>query len=109
MGPALCGVQRQSESLVAQQQQFVYGGQAVIEGVMIRGGHVYSVAARRPDGEICSITHPVPSWGASSWRRVPLVRGTLVLFEMLVIGMRALTYSARIAAGDETGDESISG
>ena len=94
---------------MAQQQPFVYGGQAVIEGVMIRGGRAYSVAARRPDGEICSITNPVPRWGASDWRRVPLVRGTLVLLEMLVIGMRALTYSARVAAGDETGEESISG
>ena len=89
------------------QQRFVYGGQAVIEGVMIRGQRVYSVAARRPDGEICTITHPVPKWGSSRWRRVPLVRGTLVLLETLVIGMRALTYSAQVAVGEEADDKPI--
>ena len=81
------------------QQQFVYGGQAVIEGVMIRGQRVYSVAARDPEGQVRTVVHPVPSWGRSRWRRVPLVRGVLVLADSLVIGMRALTYSAQVAAG----------
>ena len=79
----------------------VYGGQAVIEGVMIRGVHVYSVAARHPDGSIRAILKPVPNWAVNKWRKVPFVRGTLVLAESLTIGMRALTYSAQIAAGEE--------
>ncbi|MBM3939521.1 MAG: DUF1385 domain-containing protein [SAR202 cluster bacterium] len=86
---------------MAQQQQFTYGGQAVIEGVMIRGRHVYSVAARRPDGTICTELNHVPVWGAGSWRKIPLLRGTLVLIETLVVGMKALTFSAQIAAGEE--------
>ncbi len=89
------------------QQSFVYGGQAVIEGVMIRGRHVYSIAARHPDGSIRSVTRPVPGWGTSRWRRVPFVRGTLVLAESLVIGMKALTYSAQVAAGEEENEEPI--
>jgi uncharacterized protein YqhQ len=89
------------------QQSFVYGGQAVIEGVMIRGRHVYSIAARHPDGSIRSVTRPVPGWGTSRWRRVPFVRGTLVLAESLVIGMKALTYSAQVAAGEEEDEEPI--
>jgi uncharacterized protein YqhQ len=89
------------------QEAYVYGGQAVIEGVMIRGRRVYSVAARHPDGSIRSILKPVPTWSTSRWRRVPLVRGSLVLGESLVIGMKALTYSAQVAAGDEENDEPI--
>ena len=81
------------------QQQFFYGGQAVIEGVMIRGRRVFSVAARSPEGEICTIAHSIPSLYTGPWRRVPLVRGTIVLLEMLVMGIQALTYSANVAAG----------
>jgi uncharacterized protein YqhQ len=86
----------------------VYGGQAVIEGVMIRGIHVYSVAARHPDGSIHTLLKPVPQWAVNEWRRIPFVRGTLVLAESLTIGMRALTYSAQVAAGEEESDEPIS-
>ena len=89
------------------QQPSVYGGQAVIEGVMIRGRRVYSVAARHPDGDIRTVCRPVPPWGTNRWRRIPFVRGTLVLAESLVIGMRALTYSAQVAAGEEADDEPI--
>mgnify|MGYP003387159100 CR=1 FL=1 len=86
----------------------VYGGQAVIEGVMIRGVHVYSVAARHPDGSIRTILKPVPHWAVNKWRKIPFIRGTLVLAESLTIGMRALTYSAQIAAGeDEEEDEPL--
>jgi len=92
---------------VAEQPPFVYGGQAVIEGVMIRGRQGYSVAARRPDGEICAVTHTVPGWGNNRLRRIPLVRGTLVLAESMVIGMKALTYSAQVAAGEEDDEKPI--
>ena len=92
----------------AQQQHSVYGGQAVIEGVMIRGRHVYSVAARHPSGIIKTVTRSVPTWSVNRWRRIPFIRGTLVLSESLVVGMRALTYSAQVAAGeDENDDEPI--
>ena len=86
---------------------FVYGGQAVLEGVMIRGERIVSVAARRPDGVIRTTTFPVASWVTGRWRRVALVRGTLILFESLIIGMRALTFSAQVSAGEEDDDEPI--
>ena len=85
----------------------VYGGQAVIEGVMIRGVHVYSVAARHPDGSIRTILRPVPNWAVNRWRKIPFIRGTLVLAESLTIGMRALTYSAQIAAGEEEDEQPL--
>jgi len=84
-----------------------YGGQAVIEGVMIRGQHVYSVAARHPDGSIRTVLRPVPNWASTRWRRIPFVRGTLVLGESLTIGMRALTYSAQVAAGEEENEQPL--
>jgi uncharacterized protein YqhQ len=50
----------------------------------------------------------VPQWAVNKWRRIPFIRGTLVLAESLTIGMRALTYSAQIAAGEEEDEEPIS-
>lgn len=81
------------------------GGQAVIEGVMMRAPHRWAVAVRRPDGVIESVSHSLPRLSARSrWARVPFVRGVLVLVESLSLGMRALGWSAR-KAGDE--DEEI--
>ena len=87
------------------QQHSVYGGQAVIEGVMIRGRHVYSVAARHPTGIIKTITRPVPTWSVNRFRRIPFIRGTLVLSESLIVGMRALTWSAQVSSGETEDDE----
>ena len=85
----------------------MYGGQAVIEGVMIRGRRVYSVAARSPEGNIRAATWPISTWPGPRWRRVPLLRGTLVLGETLATGVRALAYSARVAMGEEVGSSPV--
>jgi uncharacterized protein YqhQ len=83
-------------------QQFNYGGQALIEGVMMRGSHRYAVAVRTPDGEIMLHDEPINSPLYSGfWSRVPFVRGLGLLWDSLGIGMRALTFSADVAAGDE--------
>ena len=89
----------------AHRQRSAYGGQAVIEGVMIRGRRVYSIAARHPAGSIKTVVRPVPSWSVNRWRRIPFIRGTLVLSESLVVGMRALTWSAQVASGENEDDE----
>ena len=86
---------------------FAYGGQAVIEGVMIRGEHAVSVAARRPDGAIKTISYPLPTWVTGRWRKIALVRGTPILLEALVVGLRALTFSAQVAAGEDNNEEPI--
>ncbi len=93
--------------MAAAQQQSFYGGQAVIEGVMIRGRRVYAVAARHPSGAIKTITEPVPSWSVNRFRRIPFLRGALVLSESLVVGLRALNYSAQVAAGEDEDDKPI--
>lgn len=83
-------------------QQFNYGGQAVIEGVMMRGSRVMAVAVRGPDGQIVVHEEPINSPlynGVLS--RIPFVRGLGLLWDSLGLGMRALTFSAKVAAGDE--------
>ncbi|OPY59687.1 MAG: hypothetical protein A4E55_00036 [Pelotomaculum sp. PtaU1.Bin035] len=82
--------------------KYQYGGQAVIEGVMMRGPDTRAVAVRRPDRTIAvdqkpagSLTKRVP---VLKW---PLVRGVVILIESLVLGLDALTYSANQATGEE--------
>lgn len=77
-----------------------YGGQAVIEGVMIRGQRAMAVAVRRADGSITSTSRPLGGLSTSVLRRIPLLRGVLVLWETLALGMRALSWSAAIAADE---------
>jgi len=69
------------------------GGQAVLEGVMMRGVTTYAVAARRPDGEIELIVRDVPGW-AEKYRHIPIVRGVMGLGESLGLGGKALAWSA---------------
>ena len=76
------------------------GGQAVIEGVMMRGESVWAVAVRTPDGQIDVSVHDVPRW-SERYRHIPLVRGVTALGESMALGMRALTYAAGKATGEE--------
>ena len=85
-----------------------YGGQALIEGVMIRGQTNVSIAVRRPSGEILVETQPIGWRWARTIRRIPFVRGVIVLSEMLVVGTRALIFSANVATEEEGSDETES-
>src|SRR5580765_6296577 len=85
------------------------GGQAVLEGVMMRGPSNWSVAVRKPDGEIAHVNQPIASPMARHriWR-LPVVRGVVALGESLAIGFRALAISANYAAqqeGEDTEEE----
>jgi uncharacterized protein YqhQ len=81
------------------------GGQAVIEGVMMRAPSRWAVAVRRPDGVIEAVSHDLPRLSSRSrWARVPLVRGVLVLGESLSLGFRALSWSAAKAGTEEDGE-----
>lgn len=84
-------------------ERFFYGGQALVEGVMVRGRTGVHLAVRRPDGTIHRERLPLPSFARSALRRVPLVRGVAVLAEALVVGTRALMRSAQVAGGEEEG------
>lgn len=81
--------------------RFHYGGQALIEGVMMRGQRHVAVAVRRPDGQVAVTTQPLSRLYTGPWRERPLTRGIIVLAETLTIGLRALMYSAQAAIGEE--------
>ena len=77
------------------------GGQAVLEGVMMRTPSSWSVAVRRPDGGVACLSRPVNSAALRRrWLRLPLIRGVVALGESLAIGFRALAVSANYQAGD---------
>lgn len=77
------------------------GGQAVIEGVMMRAPEAWAVAVRRPDGVIEAQRNELPALtGRSRWARTPFIRGVLVLVEALNLGFKALSWSAQ-KSGEE--------
>ncbi|MDA1061826.1 MAG: DUF1385 domain-containing protein [Chloroflexi bacterium] len=80
-----------------------FGGQAVVEGVMIRGPRSMAVAVRQPSGEILTRTRRLHGLYTSRLRRVPLIRGVLVLWETLALGIGALAWATAVAA-DEVDD-----
>ena len=94
------------------EQTPTYGGQAVIEGVMIRGQRNIAVAVRRPDGSVATMCRPLTPIFTGRLRRIPLVRGVIAMAETLTLGMRALSYSANVAAeaeGEEISAGSMAG
>src|SRR5882724_5829605 len=81
------------------------GGQAVLEGVMMRGPGNWAVAVRTPSGEIAQVSRSIESQMARHWVfRLPIIRGVMALGESLAIGFRALAISANYAAQDENGE-----
>jgi uncharacterized protein YqhQ len=84
------------------------GGQAVLEGVMMRGPSNWALAVRKPDGEIAEVNKPIRSVMARHWFfRLPVVRGVIALGESLAIGFRALAISANYAAQEEGEDGEV--
>jgi len=84
---------------------FHYGGQALIEGVMMRGPTDIGMSVRRPDGVLETTHKRVPPFYGGRLRKLPLFRGILVLLESLVLGTQALMYSAEKAGTGEDGEE----
>jgi uncharacterized protein YqhQ len=86
---------------MADKKKYNYGGQAVIEGVMIRGRTSVVTAVRRPSGEVTTDVKPLPSLTTNRARRMPLVRGVVILIEAMVLGIKSLLYSANVAMEEE--------
>ena len=81
---------------------YSYGGQALIEGVMMRGRDAIAVALRHPDGRIVTATERLDSgFHGNRVSKLPLIRGLLVLYETLFVGTRWLVRSASVAASEE--------
>src|SRR6187551_2742679 len=84
------------------------GGQAVLEGVMMRGPGNWAVAVRTPSGEIAQVSRPIDSAMARHLVfRLPVVRGVMALGESLAIGFRALAISANYASQEEGEDGEV--
>ncbi|MCL2399433.1 MAG: DUF1385 domain-containing protein [Defluviitaleaceae bacterium] len=79
-------------------QPHFYGGQAVMEGVMMRGKTLYSMAVRKPNGEVTVVTRPIKENGKEwSLLKLPVIRGMAAFVSSLSLGMKTLTESAEIA------------
>jgi uncharacterized protein YqhQ len=87
--------------MAEEEKKYNYGGQAVIEGVMIRGRKSVVTAVRKPDGEITTHVRPPYPITTGRLRRMPLTRGVIVLIEAMVIGIQSLMYSANVAVEEE--------
>lgn len=83
-----------------------YGGQAVLEGVLMRGRKAFAIAMRAPDGSIAVHTEKLASVYQSSVAKIPFLRGVILLWDALGLGMRALTISANVQTGE---DEKLEG
>ena len=85
---------------------YTYGGQALIEGVLMRGRDAIAVALRHPDGRIVFATERLDSGvHGTRWSKWPLIRGLVVLYETMVVGTRWLVRSANVQAEEEDGVE----
>jgi uncharacterized protein YqhQ len=80
---------------------FHYGGQAVMDGVMIRGREGVAISVRQPDGKLNIVRQPLASIYKGRLREMPLIRGIIALVETLVLGTQALLHSAQVVAAEE--------
>jgi len=88
-------------------KKFYYGGQAVIEGVMMRGRKSMVTTVRRPSGGLVTDAQTLPAVYSGRMRKIPLLRGIIVLIEAMVLGIKSLLYSANVSLEEE--GEKISG
>ena len=86
-------------------EEVLLGGQAVLEGVMMRAPGAYAVAVRRKGGEVVTLRREVARWSdRHPVLKVPVLRGVAVLFQSLALGIRALNYSAEQAIEEPEGE-----
>ncbi|MEI7645297.1 MAG: DUF1385 domain-containing protein [Chloroflexales bacterium] len=85
------------------EQRFAYGGQAVLEGVMMRGRRQATVAVQRPNGDLALKHILVATATRPAWMRLPIIRSLVGIRDALAIGRQALDYSASVAIDDDGG------
>src|SRR2546425_2083571 len=79
------------------EENVLVGGQAVIEGVMMRTPNAFAVAVRKPSGEMGVLKERLDLSAWKPWMRWPLLRGFLILVHSMILGVRALNFSASAA------------
>ena len=82
-------------------EETLVGGQAVLEGVMMRSPHAWAIACRKPSGEVVTMSEPLerPS-EKHKWMAWPVIRGVMTLGHAMTLGFRALRFSANVAIED---------
>jgi uncharacterized protein YqhQ len=91
----------QAKYMSTNERDLIVGGQAVIEGVMMRTPNAYAIAVRKADGTIVNIAARMPKWSDKyPLLKLPVLRGSAVLVQSMGLGIKALNYSANEAFGD---------
>lgn len=84
------------------------GGQAVLEGIMMKNQDMYSVAVRRPDGGIeLKVEEYTGKAAGSKWKKLPFIRGVFQFVDSLILGIKCLNYSAEIYAQEDVEDTAL--
>nr|MDQ5836796.1 DUF1385 domain-containing protein [Acidobacteriota bacterium] len=92
----------------ANEKELIVGGQAVIEGVMMRTPAAYAIAVRRPDGTITHTGARLPKWSDKNpLLKLPVLRGAAVLVQSMALGIKALNYSAGEAFNESEAAEEV--
>ncbi len=93
-------------TLFAMERDLIVGGQAVMEGVMMRTPSAYAIACRKKDGEIVTTAETLPKWSDKhKWLNLPVIRGGATLIQSMALGVKALNFSAQIAHEDMEAEE----
>lgn len=95
-------------TVFAMERDLIVGGQAVMEGVMMRTPSAYAIACRRADGSIVSTAEVLPKWSDKyKWLNTPVLRGGATLIQSMALGVKALNFSARIYEEDLKAQEEL--
>ncbi len=88
-------------TVFAMERDLIVGGQAVMEGVMMRTPSAYAIACRKSDGEIVTTAESLPKWSDKyKWLSLPVLRGGATLIQSMALGIKALNFSAKIYEDD---------
>ncbi|CAN5832333.1 DUF1385 domain-containing protein [soil metagenome] len=88
------------------QKDLIVGGQAVMEGVMMRTPSAYAIACRKSDGSIVHTSEVLPKWSDKyKWMNLPVLRGGATLIQSMALGIKALNFSASVAQDDMEAQE----
>ena len=95
-------------TVFAMERDLIVGGQAVMEGVMMRTPSAYAIACRRANGEIVTTAESLPKWSDKyKWLSWPVLRGGATLIQSMALGVKALNFSAKIYEEDHGEAETV--
>ena len=90
------------------ERDLIVGGQAVMEGVMMRTPSAYAIACRKADGSIVTTAEKLPKWSDKyKWLNIPVIRGGATLIQTMALGIKALNFSAKIYEDDQKSKEEL--